>query len=101
MNINTKDSFNSFNYFPTVSGPSANLVFKKNRVPHVSAPREQRSVRSVRSVCRIKKIRVQIKNIRLIREICVQRKSRNQEKFVLSERFVFKKIISVQIKSRV
>ena len=32
MNINTKNSFNSFNYFPTVSGPSANLVFKKNLV---------------------------------------------------------------------
>ena len=29
MKINKKDSFNSFNYFPTVSGPSANLVFKK------------------------------------------------------------------------
>ena len=29
---NKKDSFNSSYYFPTVSGPSANLVFKKNIV---------------------------------------------------------------------
>ena len=29
MNLNTK---NSFNYFPSVSGPTANLVFKNNNL---------------------------------------------------------------------
>ena len=79
MKINTKDSFNS-----------RYSCSKKNRVPHVSAPREQRSVRSVRSVCKIKKIRVQIKKIRLIRVIRVQKNFRVHIKIRVHIKFVFK-----------
>ena len=50
MNINKKNSFNSFNYFPTVSGPSANLVFKKKSC--FSCERSART--KIREICEIR-----------------------------------------------